>query len=238
MEVYVFDRRSLMVASLAFSSEGLDITYPYDEAYITFHEAWTGIPRIHVCTEDLERLPSGIFEAALRHEAAHSVLHGSPEYYILRVPAGLAEKFREKGFTDEEIKRLAYLEAVALKDFEVSSLLERLGFREDQENFLLHVLRLEGLERDLWKLASSSLKTRLFYLAHLFKLQAAATPYLKKPTTSRLEEAVKKAFSHLDDAALKFLRELQEALTGAEGDFHSKLLSLLKATLEFLFPEG
>ena len=162
VDVKIFSKREAMLASLTETIEAFKTSQPLSEAYVAMHEAWQGIPKIYVSAEDFERIPSTIFDVALRHEVAHSALHGSPEYYILNIPSQLAEEFRKQGFTDYEGETLAYLEAVALKDFEASELLKKLGFIEDQAAFILYSFRMDEAERATWKLASINSKAWRF----------------------------------------------------------------------------
>jgi len=235
VDVQVFARRNTMLGFLASASRSLEAAYPFDEAYIAMHEAWTGIPKIHVCAEDFERLPRNVFDAALRHEAAHSVLHGSPEYYVISIPADLAEEFRRQGFTNEEVKCLAYLEASAVKDLEVSRLLETIGYVEDQVAFTLHNLEVEVSDIAAWTIASANPKTAAIYIAHMLKALAASKPFLQKAVhRGKLAAKRREACSHLNQRAYETLEILEKALEKAEGNFHQKTIRLLKETLNKL----
>jgi hypothetical protein len=235
VDVQVFEKRSTLLGFLTSASRGLEVTYPFDESYIAMHEAWTGIPKIHVCTEDLKRLPRPVFDAALRHEAAHSALHGSPEYYIVSIPASLAAEFRRQGFTDEEIKHLAYLEASALKDLEASNLLKNLGYVEDQIAFILHNLEMEKSDIAAWRIASTNPKATLIYLTHMLKALASSIPFLQvSQYGERLAAKHKEACSHINQKACDALEALGRALEKAEGNFHQKMVYLLKETLKLV----
>lgn len=231
VEVKLFPTRDRMLAFLA--SESPQTSHPFDEAYIAMHEAWTGIPKIHVCAEDFKRLPRKVFDAALLHEAGHSALHGNPKYYVVTIPASLAEEFRGRGFTEEEVMLLAYLEASSLKDLEVSSLLKSLGYLENQAVFILYNLEVEEEEVAAWKIASHNPKTRLLYLAHMLKALATSIPFLSEPEwASQVWAKRREACSHLDEKSLKILSSLEEALQKARGDFQEKVVYLLRETLK------
>ena len=199
------------------------------------HEAWTGIPKIHVSTEDYGRLPREVFDAALRHEAAHSALHGTPEHYVVAVPASLAINFQRKGFTSEEIKLLAHLEASALKDLEASKLLVSLGYVADQAAFTLHNLEMGVEDRAAWKIASTSQKASTLYLAHMLKALAASIPLLETSYAPSIRAKRLEALSHLTPEARSRLESLEEALKKAEetGEtFQGKTIILLEETLK------
>ncbi len=232
VDVQVFARRNIMLGFLSSALEGVEAVYPFDEAYTAMHEAWSGIPKIYVCAEDFERLPRNVFNAALQHEAAHSVLHGSPEYYVINIPASLVTEFRRRGFTDEEVSHLAYLGASALKDLEASKLLERLGYVEDQVAFILHNLKMEASDLAAWAAASLNSKMSLIYLVHMLKALAASIPFLNSKHGRELADKRRKACSHLNGEHAKILQNLEKALERVEGDFHEKVVSLLRVVLK------
>jgi hypothetical protein len=217
-----------MVESIRQEAEALGIVYPSDEAYIAMHEAWTGIPKINVCVEDLDKLPRIVFEAALRHEAAHSTLHGSPEYYAITLPSRLIEEFKRRTFRNHEILNLAYIEASALKDFETTSLLLRLNFIEDQIAFILYNLKIEDEEKALWKIVSKDPKLSTIYIVHLLK---AIAPTLTIQN-EKIVDAKRKALNHLTPKAREAVKILEGALRHAEGSFQEKVVQILKETLK------
>ncbi len=74
------------------------------------HEAWSGVPRIHAVAPALLRGP--MYEALFVHEAVHSLLHGSLEYYMA-----------EPGVD----AFLYYVAATTVKDLEVHGYMARRG---------------------------------------------------------------------------------------------------------------
>jgi len=103
VELHLYPGRAVMEANL--SRLALEAGVAVDAEYVLVHEAWAGVPRIHV---PLEALSGDFFEAMLGHEGVHSVLHGGLEYYMVEPPghdaAGLLA---------------AQLAATAVKDLEV-----------------------------------------------------------------------------------------------------------------------
>ena len=220
---YVYEGRSEMQGFLSLEAESLGVIYPHDEAYVAMHEAWAGIPRIHVCLEDKESLPEEVFKAALIHEAAHSVLHGSPEYYVVTVPENLAEEFYKRGFSREELLHIAYLLAVAIKDREVSELLTRLSYQKIMKTFADHMLKIEEIDQQIWKIASKESRTALIYLCHILKTLASLN--------SKPEKAIQNSAGFLPLKAREALSRIMEGIVGSKGSFYEKMIHALKQTL-------
>ncbi|WP_048191879.1 hypothetical protein [Pyrolobus fumarii] len=83
-----------------------------------FHEAWAGYPRIHVIVEDIVNVEGSTRRAMLVHEAAHSILHGSQEYYVV----ALCE------YNDLRSVHVAY---TVVKDLEVHLWMASRGFMQE-----------------------------------------------------------------------------------------------------------
>src|SRR4030042_269388 len=64
----------------------MSITTIGDEDAICSHTAWQGYPTITVSVERLGEFSKPARQGNLRHVAAHTVLHGSLEYNIFRIP--------------------------------------------------------------------------------------------------------------------------------------------------------
>jgi hypothetical protein len=82
VELHLYESLGLLEATLASEAERVGVTV--SAAFPVSFEAWTGIPRLHAA------LSGGVYsmskieaEALLAHEAMHSILHGSPEYYVV-----------------------------------------------------------------------------------------------------------------------------------------------------------
>jgi len=84
------------------------------------HEALSGFPRIHIDLYRFLAVPERLKRAMLVHELVHSILHGSPEYYI-----GVVREPR-----DLLILHIAY---TVVKDLEVSLWMEEKGFSAEND---------------------------------------------------------------------------------------------------------
>jgi len=120
VEVYIYASRALKLAHIEELASRYGIAVVGD--FITMHEAWSGWPRIHVDYEQCSKLDRRYVEALLIHEAAHSVLHGSPIYYVVDVPP--------EAYGNPAEMALIYAASTIVKDMDVYSLLAQSGLRE------------------------------------------------------------------------------------------------------------
>ncbi len=117
IELIIHGSREAMETFLRQEARRLGVVV--DASFPVVHEAWTGVPRIHVVPRELRQL-GNVGKAFLVHEAFHSILHGSLEYYVVTLPS------------KEEVSWLAaYIAATSIKDLEVHMHMKRYGFREE-----------------------------------------------------------------------------------------------------------
>ncbi|MET1101454.1 MAG: hypothetical protein ABWW69_03110 [Pyrodictiaceae archaeon] len=127
VELHVYLDRRAMISSLA--EEMLELGMNLAPAYTVMHDAWKGYPRIHVNLEEVDRLPRTIMRSLVLHEAAHSVLHGSLEYYVVGLP----------GTSSDELLVYSLLSA-GYKDLEVAELLRALGLEDELKRYAEWIL--------------------------------------------------------------------------------------------------
>jgi hypothetical protein len=155
VEVRLFKTSDQSLEFLQKEKKELGIGTSGDEAFICSHDAWRGYSRLSVCLERLNTLSPIARLGALRHEVAHSVLHGGPEYYTVRIPEDCVELARTKGMAPALLQQVLYYCAIAVKDFEVTRLLLKSGYSECQVAFIESVF-IPGEEDKLaWSLLSS-----------------------------------------------------------------------------------
>ncbi len=112
VEIHVYSDSNQMNQVLG--EEALRIGVEFAATYTVMHEAWTGIPRIHI-PADIIGDPGRVFRALLIHELFHAILHGRLDYYIVSSSTGY------------DYKALAIL-AAAYKDVEVYRAMTANGF--------------------------------------------------------------------------------------------------------------
>lgn len=180
VDLCIFDRSSLMNAFVSEEKRRLGIgTSAFEGSFFALHDAWRGTPRIMVACDKMSTLPRLVGVGGLRHEVAHTVLHGSLEYYSFPMPASLLKLGDEGIMTRQVMGDLLYLAAIAVKDFEVTRLLREKGCLEDQVAYVKHFLEPSEDEREAWKLSENNRTARLLVLVSLLKTPTCAASLLK-----------------------------------------------------------
>jgi len=199
VDLYLFDKSSTMNAFLSEEKRSLGIaTSPFESSFFAIHDAWHGTPRIMIAYDRMSALPELVRVGGLRHEVAHTVLHGSLEYYSLLFPSSLL-KLERKGIISRQIMvDLLYLVSVAVKDYEVTRLLYEKGFVEDQVGYNRYFLQSSEDDREAWKIAKEDRTAKLFVLASLLKTSCCAVPLQKDERYGEeIAESISKSLSYL-----------------------------------------
>ena len=233
VEIHLFDTPARLAGFLESEKAELGIKTTGDEAFICSHDAWRGFPRLLICTERLSALSPLARLGTLRHEAAHTVLHGALAYYVFRIPADCLELARAKGMEQVVLQQVLYYCAIAVKDFEVTRLLLRQGYRECQVASA-QALSLPGEDDKLaWLLAKYNRQARLLFFAGQLKTLLLNWP-LEVVGLLSLEELADSILGYIEPAERKALLDLAADITGQLGeDTHDNV----RLTLRQVLPE-
>lgn len=186
VEIHVVDREPNMRALLKEDKLRLGITTSGDEEFICSHDAWRGYPRVICSLERLAKINRLARLGAIRHEAAHSALHGSLEYYIFRIPDDCRHTAAIKGLEPPVLDQALYYVSVAVKDFEVTRFLVQHDFIDCQFSFALDWLKSSDEDISAWKLAQTNRKAKFIYLTALLKPILFAHPLLALPRSKKI----------------------------------------------------
>jgi len=153
VDLYLFERSSSLQAFLSQEYARLGVASSrMDGDFYARHDAWRGIPRISISVERIQSLPELTRTGILRHEVGHSILHGSPEYYIFPIPHLLLEASERFHLPVQYLNDLLYLISIAVKDFEVTRLLHSGGYIEDQVAYAENVLEASQDDLAAWEI--------------------------------------------------------------------------------------
>ena len=145
-------------------------TSDFEASYIAVHDAWLGTPRIMVASDKMLALPDMVRIGVLHHEVAHTILHGSLEFYSFPLPKFLLER---KDIPRQTVKDILYLVSVAVKDYEVTHLLYLNRFVEDQVEYCRYFLEQSEEDYETWNLIKDNKFVEfLFYFQFLKYLVA------------------------------------------------------------------
>lgn len=240
VEIHVVDREPNMRALLKEDKLRLGITTSGDEEFICSHDAWRGYPRVICCLEKLAKLNKLARLRAIRHEAAHSALHGSLEYYIFRIPEDCRHTAAIKGLDSPVLDRALYYVSVAVKDFEVTRFLVQHDFIGCQFTFALEWLRPSEQDKSTWKLAQTNRQAKFIYLTTLLKPTLFAHPLLALPRSKKislehqvqLARRVEELLEHLGSAEQNRLLQVTNMIVeDATEDTHRNVDSALRQAM-------
>jgi len=190
-----------------YSKLGIRISGIAPDSSVT-HFAWRGWPTIAICVSDVESRPWEVASAELRRAVAHSILHGSPEYYFIPLPQCLLD-LKKRGIIRPDILDLAfYMLSIAVKSFEVTRFLVNKGFIECQKKLYCYHLRIRPGEKELWEKAKNNINLLVPLLMDVFKVLSGVTPLIEvvkdpvlmslyKENLNLIPKHVKKFFSRM-----------------------------------------
>ena len=197
VEVHLLDTPTRLAAFLEEEKAELGIKTSGDEAFICSHDAWRGFPRLLICMERLSVLSPTARLGALRHEVAHTVLHGALAYYIFKLPRDCLELAQVKGVDMAVLQQVLYHCAIAVKDFEAVSLLLRQGYGECQVAFAQSQFLPSDEDKLTWLLAKSHPQARLLFLTSQLKTFLMAWP-LKLVGLIDLERSIDSMLNYIE----------------------------------------
>jgi hypothetical protein len=176
VEVHLFETAGVLFEYFKEEKQDLGIGTSGDEAFICSHDAWRGYSRLSICLERLNRLSSIARLGALRHEVAHSVLHGGPEYYTVRIAEDCVEIARTRGMAPALLQQVLYYCAVAVKDFEVTRLLLESGYSECQAAFVETVFLPSEDDKLAWSMLKSHPQGKFIFFGSQLKTLMLGMP--------------------------------------------------------------
>jgi hypothetical protein len=240
VEVYIFEKSSSMNAFMNYEKRKLGIeTSAFEESFLAVHDAWQGTPRIMVAYDKMIHVPKLVGIGALRHEAAHTALHGSLEYYSFSTPMFLIELGRNRVISRQVIRDLVYLASIAVKDYEVTRLLCEKGYVIDQVAYNEYYLKPSEEELEAWKLAEKNKTAILLFLVSALKTACCAAPLLKDERYG--EEILKTVTGSLNflppELSARLLKTL-EAASKFGGNTHENVDRFMKEIIDELVIKG
>ncbi len=141
--------KNLEIVDLYIFEKGIDMQYfkmkdrierissiSLEEEFFATHDAYYGIPRIMIAIDKLNKLPKEVWIGGIEHEVAHSILHGSIEYYVFSIPNILIEYSKKYPNLKNFLGDIVYLISIAIKDYEVTDLLCKYDYIKEQYEYV------------------------------------------------------------------------------------------------------
>jgi len=171
--------------------------------------------------EKLNTLPPVLADACIRHEVAHSVLHGEIRYYVIPIPLPYRRLREACKLSDEYLLDLTYLTAVAVKDYEATKLLYSHNYRVDQLQYAEHLLD-EGLETTIWKIAEHHPQAKALFLTGILKVPFCIKPLIDQQNI-QLQKKLEFYLQPLGEYQHPLMEVVDKSAEGFTGDTHSNI---------------
>jgi hypothetical protein len=140
------------------------------------------------------------------------------EYYVLPINALLIEAAKKWGLSKEYLLNLLYLISIAVKDFEVTSLLSEKEYVEDQLAYSNHVLGTSNEDLDAWQLSKGNPAGMALCLAGRLKDAACLIALQPRLGEQSVDDKLRGQLSYLPqptlDEMLKTLTSFPQAMIG------------------------
>lgn len=216
----------------------MSITTIEDDDEICTHHNWRGYPTISVSVERLGEFSKPARQGALRHEAAHTVLHGSLEYNIFKIPDDCKQIAAVKGIDSPVLEKVVRNLSSAIKDCEASKFLISHDFVDCQAAFALEWI--QPPDQVTVKSSKMGRQGRFMFLTRLFKPMLLAHPLLAIPKSKkislerqvllgrRIEELIEHLEKYEQNKLLQVASMIADNLTE---DTHSNVDSALRQAI-------
>jgi len=237
VELYIYEKWFTMTALISDEEKQLGITTsPLSELFFATHDAWYGIPRIRVGLDKLAEQSELIVSGVIRHEVAHTVLHGSLEYFIFPTPRSLQTIGKELNIPENTLRDAVYLIAIAAKDYEVTRLLHRKGYLDDLVECNKYFLKPAEEDAGIWSIAHQNPSAKLLAIASYFKEICCAAPLLQdEKYGDEMTVAVKQCLIHLPtEISDGILRTVLKGLASFTEETHKNVELLAECLINCL----
>lgn len=148
-----------------------------DAIFFATHSIREGKSWISVFMDKFLDLPQPVAIGGLRRQVAHSILHGSIDFYLLPLPQELLEGVLRYKLSWSYAHSLLYAIAMTAKEYEVTEFLYRKGFIADQVAYAQYILEPSSEELFYWEVASKNREERVLYLLSLLRDVAPFIPF-------------------------------------------------------------
>ena len=167
VEILVTETEGIRLDFLREERARLGIINIDDDSEVCSYNTWRGYPTLSVSVERLGEFSKIARQGALRHQAAHTVLHGTLEYNIFRISDDCKQIAEIKGISLPVLEQVLRNLSAAIKDCEVSKFLIAFNYTDCQAAFALEWIQSDA--RPAEKTVRMDRQTRFVYLVSLLK---------------------------------------------------------------------
>lgn len=179
IEVHVFDTAENLDSFLKQEKFQLSISFnTVDEASPCTYDVLRGFPRLLIPIDRLAGCSKQARAGAIRHEAAHTILHGGLEYNIFQIPEECRHTAMVKGIDAEKLEGVFFQFTLGIKDFEATRFLIDHEFIHCQFAYALDWMQPREEDKTAWMIAKTNRQTRFVYESALMRPLLFANPLL------------------------------------------------------------
>jgi hypothetical protein len=202
--------------------------------FFVTHDALQERPTITVYVDRFLEVPRLIGLAGIRRQAAHSVLHGSIEYYLVEFPEDLMRVMRQYGLPPDCASGFLYTTAMAVKEYEVTRLLYGKNYVEDQVAHAKYMLLPDAEEVLAWNIASRDKLEKIFHLTAVIRDISCAVPFTQdEQIGEEIKNYIGKKLDHITpDYQSKLQRIIYEGFPSLGTNTFENIDSITKLVVE------
>ena len=168
------------------------------ETFFATHDVLEGKPRIRVYLDRLLELPELVGLAGLRRQVAHSILHGSLEFYLVKFPEHLKRTITRYNLSAKFGSSLLYSTGMAAKEYEVTELLYERNFIEDQVAYAKYILEPTSEDVLTWEIVLRNRLEKILHLAAIVRDISCAVPLAyDKIFGTEIKEGIKEKIAYI-----------------------------------------
>jgi hypothetical protein len=204
------------------------------EIFFATHDALHGKPRITVYIDKFLEMPQLVGLAGIRRQVAHSVLHGSLGYYLIRVPKDLMRAMKQYNLPQVCANGFLYSVGMAAKEYEITRLLYGKSYVEDQVAYAKYIL-VPGAEEVLaWKIALRDKLEKIFYLTSIVRDVSCAIPLIQdEQIGGEIRDYIGKKLAHITpDCQLRVQKIIYEGFSLLGTDTFENIDLIAKLVVE------
>lgn len=206
------------------------------QGFFASHDALNGKPTINIYLDKVSSLPPPVVEGGIRRQVAHSILHGSPEYYRIKLPAELKQSMRTYLLPENLVTEILYGAAMAAKEYTVTKFLVDGGYIGDQVAYAKYMLEPTAEELQAWEIAKVNQMAKIVYIVMTIRDISCAVPLMKKPNIGdEIRSCLDKRISHLPDAYKMAIQKIvEETIQKFSEDTFKNISNLTEAIIKII----
>ncbi|MEM3443210.1 MAG: hypothetical protein QXM86_05080 [Candidatus Bathyarchaeia archaeon] len=204
------------------------------QGFFATHDASEGKPTINIYLDRVLGLPPKVVVGGVRRQAAHSILHGSPEFYKIKFPAELMQVISEYGLSENFATNILYGASMTAKEYNVTKFLVDGGFVEDQEAYVKYMLEPSAEELQAWEIAKTNPMGKIIYLVMTIRDIACAIPLIEDLRLgNEIKECMERRIKHLPvNYRLTIQRVMDEMIKKFSDDTFKNIDLITKVIVE------